>query len=289
MRSLMYRTAWWIRGVKVYALVGRSGTGKSFRAKLVSQKYGLDLIIDDGLLIKDQKIIAGRSAKRERMYLKAIKTALFDDPAHKREVQAALDEEKVKKVLIIGTSERMVTRIASRLGLPSPFKIIRIEEIATEGEIEKAIHSRKYTGRHVIPVPAVEIARNYPHILYDTVKVFFKRGKWIFSRKARAYEKSVVRPEFGMKGKVSISEAALAQMVMHCADEFDPAIRIRKVSVKSDGRGYVLGIYLNVPFGVQLSGNLHAFQDYVIDNIQRYTGIIIAKADINVDTVGNND
>ena len=39
--------------VKVYALVGRSGTGKSFRAQLVADKYHIPLIVDDGLLIKN--------------------------------------------------------------------------------------------------------------------------------------------------------------------------------------------------------------------------------------------
>ena len=52
----------WLKGIQVYALVGESGTGKSFRAKLVAQKYRIDLIIDDGLVIKDDKIIAGYSA-----------------------------------------------------------------------------------------------------------------------------------------------------------------------------------------------------------------------------------
>ena len=49
--------------IKVYALVGESGTGKSFRAKLVAQKHGIDMIIDDGLLIRDNRILAGHSAK----------------------------------------------------------------------------------------------------------------------------------------------------------------------------------------------------------------------------------
>ena len=51
--------------VRVYALVGDSGTGKSFRARLVAEKYDIDLIIDDGLLIRDSQILAGKSAKRE--------------------------------------------------------------------------------------------------------------------------------------------------------------------------------------------------------------------------------
>ena len=40
----------------VYALVGESGTGKSFRAKLLAESYGIDAIIDDGLLIQNDKI-----------------------------------------------------------------------------------------------------------------------------------------------------------------------------------------------------------------------------------------
>ena len=46
---------------KVFALIGQSGTGKSFRAKLVAQKYDIEFIIDDGLLIRDNRILAGHS------------------------------------------------------------------------------------------------------------------------------------------------------------------------------------------------------------------------------------
>jgi ABC-type dipeptide/oligopeptide/nickel transport system ATPase component len=49
-----------LKRIKVYALIGESGTGKSFRAKLVAQKYGIEHIIDDGLLIKENKILAGK-------------------------------------------------------------------------------------------------------------------------------------------------------------------------------------------------------------------------------------
>ncbi len=282
MGRLLHRFFWWLKGVKVYALIGRSGTGKSFRAKLVSRKYRLDLIIDDGLLIKDQKILAGKSAKKERAYLTAIKTALFDEYSHRKEVIEALDNEKFKRVLIIGTSEKMVRKIAYRIGLPQPFRILRIEEIATEDEIKRAINARKGAGKHVIPVPAVEVARDYPQILYETVKVMLKRGRFYFSKKAHEFEKSVVRPDFGTKGKITISEAALTQMVLHCADEFDQTLAIKKVSVRTGANGYIVAIYLDVPYKAQLSGNLHEFQEYVIDSIERYTGIMIDKVDIRV-------
>lgn len=173
---------WLLRGVQVFALVGRSGTGKSFRAKLVAEKYGIELIIDDGLLIRDQKIIAGRSAKREKLFLSAIKTALFEDPAHLREVREAIDREKFRRILLIGTSERMVRKIAGRLGLPTPSKVLSIEQLASKEEIETAIKSRT-EGKHVIPVPSIEIRQNYPQFVYDSVKVFFKKKAWSSSRR----------------------------------------------------------------------------------------------------------
>ena len=71
------------KGITVYALVGESGTGKSFRAKLLAQKFGLEAIIDDGLLIMDDKILAGHSAKREKTFLAAVRVALFDDKDHR--------------------------------------------------------------------------------------------------------------------------------------------------------------------------------------------------------------
>ena len=35
--------------MRVIAFVGPSGTGKSYRSVMVSQQYGADAIIDDGL------------------------------------------------------------------------------------------------------------------------------------------------------------------------------------------------------------------------------------------------
>ena len=37
--------------IKVYAFVGPSGTGKSYRAQMVANSRNIDYIIDDGLLI----------------------------------------------------------------------------------------------------------------------------------------------------------------------------------------------------------------------------------------------
>lgn len=283
MFRILSEALWLAKGVRVYALVGESGTGKSFRAKLVAQKYGIEMIIDDGLLIRGDVIIAGKSAKKEQLYMAAVKTALFHEKSHRDEVAKTLQRERFRKILIIGTSERMAMKICERLQIPHPVKVIKIEEIATKEEIEKAVRSRKVEGKHVIPVPALEIRKSYPSIFYDTIRVFLKRSFGAAPAKPRLYEKSVVRPEYTKRGRVSISEAALSQMVVHCVEEFDDSLRVRKLAVRADSQGYRITIVLEVPFGTKLASNAHALQEYVIENIERFTGILIEEVTIVID------
>lgn len=275
------------QGITVYALAGPSGTGKSFRAKLLAQKYNIEAIIDDGLLIQEDKILAGRSAKREKTYMGAVRAALFDDKSHRDEVAKVLQKMKIKRILILGTSEKMVMKIATRLQLPPPSKIIKIEDIATKEEIETAMRSRQVEGKHVIPVPAIEIKRDYPKIFYNAVRVFLKRGKSKVpvGGNSKVFEKSVVRPEFSKKGRIEISEAALTQMAMHCVVEYDSQIRVKKLSIKTDAQGYRFVITIDIPFGTQLTGKIHNLQSYIIDNIERYTGILIEEVSIIIDKI----
>ena len=278
---------WFFKGIKVFALVGKSGTGKSFRAKLIAEKYGIEVIIDDGLIIKDNSIIAGKSAKKETAFLGAIKTALFDEASHRDEVRRVLQTTDFKRILILGTSEKMVKKITKRLKLPHISKMIHIEDIATEEEISSAVKSRHMEGKHIIPVPTIEIQRDYSHIIYDSVKVFVKRKIFKLGKgREKFYEKTVVQPEFSQKkGRVTISETALTQMIIHCADEFDQTIKIKKVKVKNDLEGYRIKLYIQVPYRTQLSGKIHNFQQYVINNIERYAGVIIKEVNLKIENL----
>lgn len=275
--------------VQVYALVGESGTGKSFRSKLLAEEYGINAIIDDGLLIQDEKIIAGRSAKREKTYMGAVRVALFDDKEHRDSVAKVLRKTKIKKILILGTSEKMVMKIAMRLQLPQPQKIIHIEDIATREEIEKAQKSRHVEGKHVIPVPSIEVKKNYPQIFTASMRDFFNKNKLLAKANknlgGKMIEKSIVQPEFSKKGRIEISEAALTQMVMHCVSECDPEVKIKKITIKTNARGYRLIVLIDVPFGTQLTGKIHKLQQYIIDKIESFTGILIEEVSIVIDKI----
>jgi adenylate kinase family enzyme len=192
---------WLARKPRTFALVGKSGTGKSFKARQVARRFRIDLIIDDGLLIKGQKIIAGKSAKREKGILSAIKTAVFANAEQIAEVRRALDQHTYRRVLVIGTSRKMIQRIASTLGLLPLHRIIRIEEVATREEIARALKIRADQGKHIIPVPGVEVKRNYPHIFFESVKILLKEKRVLRKREAEVVEKTVVRPEYSRARK----------------------------------------------------------------------------------------
>ena len=66
--------------MEVFGFIGASGTGKSHHALVVAYDHDIQAIIDDGLLIDHNRIVAGRSAKEETNRLKAVRRAIFNKP-----------------------------------------------------------------------------------------------------------------------------------------------------------------------------------------------------------------
>lgn len=281
LKRASHNFVWFMKRVKVYALVGKSGTGKSFRAKLIEHEYDINLIIDDGLLIKDQKILAGSSAKKAPTKIAAIKTALFMEPSHLTAAKKALEKAKFKRVLIIGTSEKMVKKIAERVGLPVLYKIIKIEDIASDDEIRTARNARDREGKHIIPVPAVEVKKAHSHIFFQSVRVLIER-KIFRKRRNREFEKSIVRPPYSGKGAIALSEEALSQMVYQCVKEFDERLNVEKIIVQTQRAGYDLEAVLDIPYGIQVAGTMYDLQRYILESVEKFAGIVLHEVNITV-------
>ncbi len=111
--------------MEVVAFVGPSGTGKSHRAIGIAFDNKCDAIIDDGLLIKGTKILAGTSAKSEENRVQAVKRAIFTSNDHAEEVIEAIKDNKIKRLLIIATSDNMIKKIVERLELTADRQNIR--------------------------------------------------------------------------------------------------------------------------------------------------------------------
>ena len=76
--------------MKVYAFVGPSGTGKSYRAQMVAGEKNVNYIIDDGLLVKDNEVVAGESAKKAPTKIETVKKSLFYEEKQRQEMINAI-------------------------------------------------------------------------------------------------------------------------------------------------------------------------------------------------------
>lgn len=267
----------------IIALIGPSGTGKSHRALIVAHEHHADTIIDDGLLIKDSKIIAGYSAKNEPSKIKAVKRAIFMDEEHVKEVREAIVRVQPKSILILGTSENMVGKIVDVLELPPISNIIRIEDIATKAEIKKARESRLKEGKHIIPVPTIELKPHFSGYLIDPLEIFFKKSKTTKRRKLG--EKSIVRPTFSYYGKLLVSDAAIAAIVNYVATNNSGITRTAQINIKNSQdkeKGIFISLDVTIKYGCSLYEVVRQAQHRIKNVVEYMTGMDVREVNIAV-------
>ncbi len=267
--------------MQVIALVGPSGTGKSHRALLVAHEYNIDLIIDDGLLIKGNRVIAGRSAKKEVTRIKAVKRAIFTDEDHAREVREKIKEDNPSSILILGTSISMVDRITKTLGLPKPEKYIDIKEIANEKDIKKAKLIRNKQGKHVIPVPTFQIKKDFSGYLIDPLKIFYRKASGI----KNVAEKSVVRPTYSYLGKYVISDTAIISIVNHVGSKTEGISKVKRVNIVNNNNGIYLDVEVVVEYGKPVFLILKNTQQKIKETLEYITALNVEKVNITAVTL----
>ena len=267
--------------MKTVGFVGPSGTGKSYRAMWVAGQHNIPLVIDDGLLLSERSILAGVSAKKEKTKLGSVRRALFTDPVHAQEVRAAIRNSKKDSVLILGTSVGMVQRIAEVLELPPIEEIIRIEDVATEEEMEKALSVRKGQGKHVIPVPTFAIKQDFSGYFMDSVKIFL-HGK---SKQKYEAEKTVVRPTFSYLGEFAISNRVLTDIVIYETDRAPGVSRVLKAGVQNGANGASVSMDIAVKQGVKIPEVVKVIQGILPEVLELFTGINVLKVNITVKAI----
>lgn len=268
--------------MEVVALVGSSGTGKSHRALIVAHENNIDAIIDDGLLIKDSKIIAGHSAKKEPSKIRAVKRAIFMDTDHAEEVRKAIETVQPKRILILGTSVNMIQKITTALDLPDISNVIRIEDIATKAEIAKARESRLKEGKHIIPVPTIELKPHFSGYLIDPLEIFFKKSH---HKKRRLGEKSIVRPTFSYYGKLLISDAAISAIVDYVAVSDLAITRTGQINIKNSHdreKGISISLDVTIRYGNVIWEVVHQAQARIKKTVEYMTGMMVKEVNIEV-------
>lgn len=265
----------------VVAFVGSAGSGKSHRAGIIAHQHDCEVIIDDGLLIRDGKIIAGSSAKREDNKMAAVRRAIFHGQDHREEVRSVLWNAKPKRVLILGTSDDMIMKICDALDLPYPEKTVRIEEIASPAQIRLARRKRRQEGKHVIPAPTFEVKKTFSGYLVDPLRFFMKREA---DHEAVAVEKSVVRPTFSSLGRFFIADTVVAAIATRTAEQVGGVGRVGKVVVDSRREGVVIDMEIVLRYGCVVWDSLRHAQQSVRVQIEHMTALNVLE--VNLEATG---
>ncbi len=254
----------------VCALVGASGTGKSHRSLWVAKEHDIEYVIDDGLLIKGNSVLAGKSAKAEKTRVAAIKTAVLAEDAHAFELRSALKENNAQRLLILGTSDAMVQKIATRLGLGEIDETIYIQDISSPYEIQQALNTRRMEGKHVIPVPTMELKKDFSGVMLDPLNLLRRRGAGSYETMG---EKSVIRPTYSYLGRFTISDYTIYQLAEHAARKNPAVSRITRFRADKADDGIRLEMDMVLFYGFSIPEVFAGLRKEIADEIEKYTSL----------------
>lgn len=263
--------------IRVMAFVGPSGTGKSYRAQMVAGENDIEYIIDDGILVNGNKIVAGESAKKAPTKIETVKNALFVDEKRKKDMIKAIKQLKPEGILILGTSDGMVEKIAENLGLPKIEKIVHIEDVATPEEMEEARRMRVTEGKHVIPVPTFELKKDFSGYILDPLQIFKFKGK---GNKPYVSEKSIIRPTFSYMGNFTISDTVFRQIIEHIVNKEPGISKLYKARISTSQVGASIYAEVTIVYGYNIYEMLNNFKTRVIKEIEKATAMKVESIEI---------
>lgn len=265
--------------MEIYALYGPSGTGKSTSALALAHKHQITAIIDDGLLIVKGKKVAGKSAKYERTTVQAVKRAIFFSKEHAEEVKQELHCHDIKRLLILGTSKKMVNRIQAALALPAIKHYVNITDIRSSAEIKAALYDRGMLGRHLIPIPHVQVEQDFVRRLIDQVDRLFtpKKESW--------GETTIVHPRFHTGG-IHVSEQALKKLVINSCRGISSVSQINRIKVDFAGIPKVeLDLSMVLELGANIRLETETIQRSIFLSFQTYLELELENINLHITQV----
>ena len=286
--------------MKVYSLTGRSGTGKSYQAPGFMAEKNIEMLIDDGLLIYKDIVEAGVSAKRQKTRVGAIKTALFTDEEHRLSVAEKIKELEPESMLIIGTSDKMTKVIAERLELPGIDEWVHIEDITTPAERELAEKSRKQQGKHVIPVPTLQLKRDFAGYFMNPENIIRKAkdvtkdvtdkaqeaiknpGALLPWVKYHETSKTVVRPTYSYLGDFIIHEKVIKDIAQLVGKEIKGVNQVISVYENTEPDNLKMIVVLDMDREAAIWDTAMSFQKRFVAVVEEMTAFNVVAADIEI-------
>ena len=166
----------------------------------------------------------------------------------------------------------MVNKITARLVLPDPLKTIYITDIATKQEIKKAHESRLRYGKHIVPVPTVELKQHFSGF-------FFSKNKNV-----RQESRSIVRPAFSYYGTILISDYVIEDIINLIVERMVGVAKIHYIHVRrrTDNKGLSVHVEINLYYGVKVFEVSRLLQRKIKTKVESMTGMQVQRVNISV-------
>ncbi|WP_407638092.1 Asp23/Gls24 family envelope stress response protein [Desulfotruncus alcoholivorax] len=191
-----------------------------------------------------------------------------------------VDRLKPAKILLLGTSTKMVDKIAERLTLPAIKEYVLIEQIASEKEIRKARRMRTQHSKHVIPAPTIEVRKSLPETIIDPIQVFLRRKGYQGNR--GWLEQSIVRPTFTMYGRLSISQGALGAIATHAAAAVPGVVEVKRSNIIRSEQEVTVEIEVILDITSKITDTSRDIQSKIKKYIETMTGLSIKSINVTV-------
>ena len=263
------------------------GTGKSYRAQKIAYDNNIETIIDDGLLIKGSRVIEGVSAKTAKTKVQTVKAALFSTEKEQERIRNSIKKERIKSILILGTSDEMVKRIQENLKLPKIEKTIYIQDVSTKEEMEEAVRIRRTEGKHIVPVPTFEIKKDFSGILLDLFQIL-KRGKKKDKKKNKkenaGVERSVIRPAFSYFGKYTIKDKVFKDIIRLVCDRIQGITEISTIRIDKAQNSNDVEISMNmeIAYGYNIEEMAEEMKKQSKKELEYMTSVNISMVNVKI-------
>lgn len=262
------------------------GTGKSYRAQKIAYDNNIETIIDDGLLIKGSRVIEGVSAKTAKTKVQTVKAALFSTEKEQERIRNSIKKERVKSILILGTSDEMVKRIQENLKLPKIEKTIYIQDVSTKEEMEEAVRIRRTEGKHIVPVPTFEIKKDFSGILLDPFRILSRgRKKNKKNKKENAgVERSVIRPAFSYFGKYTIKDKVFKDIIRLVCDRIKGITEISTIRIDKAQNSNDIEISMNmeIAYGYNIEEMAEEMKKQAKKELEYMTSVNISMVNVKI-------
>ena len=202
-------------------------------------------------------------------------------------VELAVKDGKVSEVAFSGTGCTISQASAS----------LMTDEVIgkTPKEIEKAQHARLKEGKHIIPVPTMELKPHFRGYLIDPIKTMWRRRTLkkqdqdtLGQIGSEGFERSVVRPAFSYYGRLTFDDDVIIKLIRNGLKKVVGVDESSVISFKKSDKGQnglVVDMAVVIEHGYPVKALMQQVQKSVRNEIEYITGMSIERMSIKVKNI----